>query len=127
MRRALALAIVFAAAATAALAQTPQHQPELWQNAGGVPPKDAAPRFYPGEHGVGDVIAEIDITPSRLGHLASDVSLTHPRNGALTLAAHTPLRAYAMRYISYDGLARDAGAQWRDRGAAGAIRLERRR
>src|SRR5262249_3679226 len=83
-----------------------------WENAGGVPSKDAAPRLYPGEHGVGDIIAEIDVTPQRLGHLASDVSLTDPRNGALTLPAQTPLRAYAMRYISYDGETRDAGAQW---------------
>lgn len=112
MRRALALAIMLALAATAALAQAPQRQPELWRNAGGVPPEDATPRLNPGEHGVGDVIAEIDVMPPRVGHLASDVSLTDPRYGTLTLAAHTPLRAYAMRYISYNNQVRDAGAQW---------------
>lgn len=126
MTRVFALAVLLAVAlATSAPAQQAQQssntgyrprQPELWWHAGGVPPANAQPRLYPGEHGVGDVIAEIDLTPSRFGNLMNDVTVSDDRHGALTLPAQTRLRAYANRYIvlgdSRPARVIETGAQW---------------
>ncbi len=121
MRQLLTLALLCAAFAAPAQAQqsgNPRYeprQPDLWFNAGGIPVEGSQPRFFPGEHGVGGVIAEVDLTPSRFGRLTSDITISDPRHGTLTLTAQTRLRAYANRYIAMgNGTPRviNAGALW---------------
>jgi len=123
MRRFILLAALCAALAGAAQAQQPQReppyrpqQPQLWVNGGGVPAQGAEPRFFAGEHGIGDVIAEIDLMPTRYGRLTQDVTVSNARHGSVTLAAQTRLRAYEQRMIimgdGRPGRIVNTGAQW---------------
>ena len=117
MRAAFLLMAALAAAPFASAQTAPSPAPSLWTDAGGEPAPGAQARMIPGEHGIGDVIAEIPLTPQRSGRLAADVALTDPANGALALSAGTPVRAYPVRAVTVGGGREtphviDAGAQW---------------